>query len=168
MDRQLNDEAIAAHNQLRAAHGCPKLTLDPELARGAQKWAEELAKTKRLQHSNDKRFGENLAYQQSSVKAALSGQQATQMWYDEIHVHQYVEQFQPQSGHFTQVIWKGTQKAGFGRASSSDGKSIYVVGRYTPPGNMVGKFCENVPRPIRPVEKLPAKKRRKRAKCVIQ
>lgn len=38
------------------------------------------------------------------------------------------------TGHFTQVVWKGTKEVGFGYAGG------YVVGSYFPAGNMMGDF----------------------------
>ncbi|CAH8501841.1 unnamed protein product [Dicrocoelium dendriticum] len=152
IDRTLNQEAIAAHNRYRAAHGSPNLVYDESLARSAQRWAQEIAKRNRLQHSEARNCGENLGFKWCSAECSLSGDQVTKMWYDEIKDHDYNKEFQPKSGHFTQVIWKGTTKAGFGSARSSDGKSIYVVGHYLPAGNVVGQFKENVPRPIKSIE----------------
>ena len=45
-------------------------------------------------------------------------------------------------GHFTQVVWKGSNELGMGKASKGD--CTYVVGRYKPPGNYIGKEPENV------------------------
>lgn len=61
------------------------------------------------------------------------------------------------SGHFTQVVWKGSKEFGVGKALAKDGKTI-VVASYRPAGNMVGKFSENVLPPkdgkiILPVQK---------------
>jgi hypothetical protein len=43
-----------------------------------------------------------------------------------------------ETGHFTQLVWKGSKKVGFGLASK-DGKD-YVVAEYDPPGNYLGEF----------------------------
>ena len=50
------------------------------------------------------------------------------------------------TGHFTQVVWKGSTKLGIGRAESEQNgmKCAYIVGRYKPAGNMMGDFPENV------------------------
>ena len=51
------------------------------------------------------------------------------------------------TGHFTQVVWKGTKELGVGRASNTKKNGMvctYVVGRYRPAGNFQGKFQENV------------------------
>lgn len=47
------------------------------------------------------------------------------------------------TGHFTQVVWKESQKLGVGVARSSSGR-VYVVAQYTPPGNYLGQFQANV------------------------
>ncbi|KAF7231797.1 hypothetical protein EG68_11337 [Paragonimus skrjabini miyazakii] len=167
VDRKLNREAIAAHNYYRRAHGCPKLTYDDSLARSAQKWAEELARFGHMQHGQNVKYGENLSSKWTSNQASISGCEATQMWYDEVSFHDYTGDFSPKSGHFTQLIWKSTTKAGFGRATSSDGKSVYVVGHYWEAGNVIGKFRENVPRPIRSVEKYDPTRKPSKSKCAI-
>ncbi|VDQ05278.1 unnamed protein product [Trichobilharzia regenti] len=53
------------------------------------------------------------------------------------------------SGHFTQVIWKSSRKVGFGVKRADNGREVYIVARYQPPGNLFGEFRENVPRPTK-------------------
>ena len=50
------------------------------------------------------------------------------------------------TGHFTQVVWKGSTQLGIGRAESQEKgmKCAYIVGRYRPAGNMIGDFPQNV------------------------
>ena len=50
------------------------------------------------------------------------------------------------TGHFTQVVWKGSTELGIGRAEveRSGMKCAYIVGRYRPAGNMMGDFAQNV------------------------
>ena len=50
------------------------------------------------------------------------------------------------TGHFTQVVWKGSTTLGIGRAEieRSGMKCAYIVGRYRPAGNMMGDFAQNV------------------------
>ncbi|CAH8434740.1 unnamed protein product [Schistosoma bovis] len=147
MVNKLNKNAIQAHNELRALHGCPKISYDSKLASDSQKWAEHLASTNCMQHSKADGYGENLAFQMSTAGASLNGREATRNWYDEIKQHDFNGQNQPGTGHFTQVIWKSTNKAGFGSAFSKDGKKVYIVGRYKPAGNIIGYYADNVPKP---------------------
>ena len=50
------------------------------------------------------------------------------------------------TGHFTQVVWKGSTKLGIGRAETTKNgmKCAYIVGRYDPAGNMIGSYPANV------------------------
>ncbi|CAE7460982.1 mtcA2 [Symbiodinium sp. CCMP2456] len=83
--------------------------------------------------------------------------QMTQAWYDEINQPGYdwkKATFSPGTGHFTQVVWKGTKQVGM--ALSEDGR--FCVANYFPAGNMMGSFKENVlPRgtPYEPKKEAP-------------
>ncbi|CAH8824429.1 unnamed protein product [Trichobilharzia szidati] len=144
VDRQLNQVAIAEHNRLRALHGCPPLIYDENLAKDAQSWADNLCRMRMLKHSQPDGYGENLAYGTN-----IDGIKATHMWYDECKYHNYQGQFSSQSGHFTQLIWKSSKKVGFGVKRADNGRDVYIVARYQPPGNLFGEFRENVPQPTR-------------------
>jgi hypothetical protein len=50
------------------------------------------------------------------------------------------------AGHFTQVVWKETQKVGAGYVRLKFGNSNYVlfVCNYSPSGNYMGQFSKNV------------------------
>lgn len=48
------------------------------------------------------------------------------------------------TGHFTQLVWKNTQRVGAGIAYTSDRKKVYVVAQYSPPGNYQGQYQQNV------------------------
>jgi len=62
-------------------------------------------------------------------------------------MYNYNGGFQYSTGHFTQVVWKGSTKLGVGYAFGDGGREIYVVAQYTPPGNYMGQFGSNVLRP---------------------
>ena len=48
------------------------------------------------------------------------------------------------TGHFTQVVWKGSKELGMGRAKTADGSLTFVVGRYRPAGNVINYMADNV------------------------
>ena len=50
------------------------------------------------------------------------------------------------TGHFTQVVWKGSTVLGIGKADAEKNGMYctYVVGRYKKAGNFIGKYKENV------------------------
>ena len=52
------------------------------------------------------------------------------------------------TGHFTQVVWKGSTELGIGKATGKKNGMYctYIVGRYRPPGNFQGRFQQNVAR----------------------
>ncbi|XP_068695407.1 titin-like isoform X2 [Montipora foliosa] len=143
-------ECVVSHNYYRTFHDAPPLRWSPLLAAEAQNYAERLAKTDSLTHSGQKDRGENLAF---TWDIPLSAREAIDMWYDEVQDYDFENPgFTYDTGHFTQLIWVGTEEFGMGMTVAPDGKNI-VVGRYFPPGNIVGQFKENV-RP-REIEAIP-------------
>jgi len=80
-----------------------------------------------------------------SLRIDAIGAEATDAWYDEIKFYSFNRPgFAMSTGHFTQVVWKGSEKLGVGFAITSDGNSIYVVAQYSPQGNYMGQFGQNV------------------------
>lgn len=66
--------------------------------------------------------------------------------YEEIKLHTFgVEPKNLNSGHFTQVVWKESKELGV--AFAKNGGKVIVVANYSPPGNFIGHFAENVPPP---------------------
>ena len=47
------------------------------------------------------------------------------------------------TGHFSQVVWKGSKEIGVGKALTEDGR-VFVVCNYNPAGNVMGQFADNV------------------------
>ena len=136
------DVCLQTHNQYRAKHGAPPLKWSKECATKAEKWANHLAKTKKLEHSQQKGLGENLACFVRSSEVA--GNEPVDMWYGEIKNYNFNRgTFTPGTGHFTQVVWRESTELG---VAIAEGKNNYtvVVANYKPAGNMMGKFKENV------------------------
>jgi hypothetical protein len=78
----------------------------------------------------------------------MRGQTPTDDWYNEVQYYNYDQGgFSMKTGHFTQVVWKNTAKIGAGIAYNGARTKAYVVAQYTPPGNYLGQFKENVLRP---------------------
>ncbi|CAO1601034.1 hypothetical protein XANCAGTX0491_004702 [Xanthoria calcicola] len=140
-------KALQIHNQARrdvsksTGHNRPDLVWDNKLEKDATAYAQHLCRAnKGLQHSSgDQRpgQGENLAWSkpQGSVEAG------SQMWVNEkknYHGEKIGEGDFGAYGHFTQMIWPSTTRLGIGMARDDDG-GVFVVGRYSPPGNFSGK-----------------------------
>lgn len=148
---QFGQEATERHNKYRAVHGAKPLTLDTQLSKHAQKYAEKLANSCTFQHSGDPVYGENLYWAWSSDPAfALKGAEAVDSWYEEsLQCYNYShEPTDTESGHFTQLVWKRSERLGVGLAKSSAGRHIVVI-KYDPPGNYVGQYTANVMPPLR-------------------
>jgi len=138
-------QALDAHNQLRARHCAAPLVLDNTLNQKAQAYAQYLASNNRFEHSNNG-YGENLYMMSSSASlAGLHGNKGTQSWYDEIKDYSFNRPgFTMATGHFTQVVWKGTKRLGCGVAYANSDRKAVVVCNYDPPGNYQGQFPQNV------------------------
>jgi uncharacterized protein YkwD len=134
---------VEAHNRVRAKHCAGALTWSAKLAQVAQKWANSLRdKGCAFGHSNGS-YGENLA---AGTTGTLDPEAVVAMWYDEIAHYRFPDGgFSMQTGHFTQVVWRGTSQLGCGH-SQCKGMDIWVC-EYDPPGNWEGQYRENV-RPL--------------------
>ena len=136
-------EALEVHNKYRAKHHSPPLTLNKELCKIAQDYSEKLLQNNAVKYSfgkfkgND--MGENIFMCQGSE---ATGEMATNDWYNEIKNHDFKKDFQKDTGHFTQIIWKDTKEVGFGVANR--GNTYYVVANYYPPGNFLGQYSKNI------------------------
>ncbi|XP_064457520.1 Golgi-associated plant pathogenesis-related protein 1-like isoform X2 [Ornithodoros turicata] len=147
-DKQFREECLKRHNFYRANHGVPPLKHSDQLTKVAQDWADTLAKRDRFEHRPNNSYGENIYMSWSSdPNKEVPGAAAVDSWYSEIKDYTFgVEPRTLASGHFTQVMWKGSTEVGTARARSATGK-ILVVSNYSPAGNVVGHFAENVPPP---------------------
>ena len=137
--------ALDAHNNYRAKHHVGKLVLNQELCDIAQKYAEELARTGNFAHSgnsfHDDNMGENLF---ACYGMKITGKMMTDDWYNEENQYNFNNPgYISGTGHFTQIVWKGSKQVGFGYAQARDGY-YYGVANYYPAGNFIGEFEDNV------------------------
>jgi len=142
---QFQQEGLRMHNKYRKDHHVPELKLNKELCEKAQKYADHLAKINTMVHSQDKfkgaEMGENLYYC-SGFKP--DGGMPVTSWYDEIKDYDFKNGRSKGgvTGHFTQVVWKGSQHVGIGIGSK--GNNYFVVANYFPAGNWEGEYTNNV------------------------
>jgi uncharacterized protein YkwD len=134
------DAFVDAHNQRRAPHCAPPLAWSAKLAQLAQQWANSLRDQGcKFAHSGGS-TGENLA---AGTIGLLDPEAVVKMWYDEISQYRFPSGgFSMQTGHFTQVVWRGTSQVGCGH-SQCKGLDIWVC-EYDPPGNWEGQYRDNV------------------------
>ncbi|MBV6492227.1 MAG: hypothetical protein LDLANPLL_00220 [Turneriella sp.] len=136
-------EILQRHNTLRAKHGVAPLKWSTEVEKVAQDWATKIAREDNMRHRNPNKYGENIFWMSGREP---TGNNVVDAWYNEIKDYNYSNPgFSMKTGHFTQVIWKGSTELGCGSARSARG-GVYVVCNYNPPGNYMGRFPENVPK----------------------
>ncbi|KDR85172.1 hypothetical protein GALMADRAFT_233836 [Galerina marginata CBS 339.88] len=132
---------LSGHNTIRSQHGAAPLTWNNNLASKAQQWANGC----KFQHSGGSLgpFGENLAAGTGSYGIA----QAIKDWTDEVSRY---KPSNPTPSHFTQVVWKASTEVGCavktcnGIFDASFGPAKYFVCEYSPQGNIIGRFAQNV------------------------
>jgi uncharacterized protein YkwD len=131
------------HNNERDAVGSPPLRWSDSLAANAKNWAEHLAETLKgapitqASHSKGTGQGENLSQRgDSRGPSAISTADLLQGWVSEKNGYNLAPfDFNRDyaHAHYTQMVWKTTTEVGCGTASS--GNQVYLVCRYSPPGN---------------------------------
>lgn len=141
---------VTAHNTERLAVGAAPLIWDNDLGTAAATYAQQMAFTGRFEHSDRKArrgIGENLwmgthgAYTIEAMIGAWASEKRMFMpgifpansrngnWYE--------------VGHYTQMIWPATTRVGCALASTA--RTDYLVCRYSPAGNIDGRWVGPVP-----------------------
>jgi len=136
----LADKYLAAHNKYRCMHGVPPMKWNKDIAKNAQKWADKSGG--KMKHS-DKAFRQGVSgfsYLGENLAMGIKGEGAVKAWYSEIKDTDggKVAKFNSKTGHYTQVVWKGSTALGCGE------KGNLVVCMYGPGGNMGGQFTDSV------------------------
>ena len=152
MYNKVLSDMLQLHNYYRTRHSASSLTISQRLNHIAQKYAEYLAATGKFEHSGNRlgneTLGENLYMQWiSHGRVPVSARDAAKCWYDEIDLYNFKHpKYSEETGHFTQLVWKSSQKMGVGVALSANGKEVYIVTNYYPAGNIInsGYFERNV------------------------
>lgn len=143
-DHAFQSSIVGRHNALRAKHGAAALQWNANVAKVAQDWADRIARSDQMKHRQPNKYGENIFWMSGG---AVTGEMVTNSWYGEIKDYNFARPgFGMSTGHFTQVVWKGSKEIGCGVAKSRRG-GTYVVCNYNPPGNYQGRFPENVAKP---------------------
>ena len=142
---QFPGRILAAHNAVRASLGLPPLAWDNALGSGAALYAQQMAITNVFQHSDRTGrpgIGENLWM---GTRGAYSVETMVGAWTSERRF--FVPGIFPNNsttgnwadvGHYTQMIWPTTQRVGC--AIASNGRTDYLVCRYSGKGNIDGKW----------------------------
>jgi pathogenesis-related protein 1 len=144
-------EVVAAHNKWRAEVGVGKLSYSPDLARSAQKWADNLKKSNQchMRHSKPEgKYGENIYWASAIVWSSgrrelqkIPSSKPVDSWGSERQDYDYAtNSCKPgkMCGHYTQMVWKSTTKVGCAIAVCEDTQDQVWVCQYQPAGNWVG------------------------------
>ncbi|WP_207497137.1 CAP family protein [Aridibaculum aurantiacum] len=135
------------HNQARKEVGVQPLEWSTSMSSYAQEWANYLAATKgcdlihRQRAGEDgKKYGENLFW--GSSTRSYQPSDASNAWYSEKGSYVYDQLANNNwntTGHYTQMIWKGSREIGVGVAYCAGG-GLIVVANYYPAGNVISQY----------------------------
>lgn len=146
---QSKNIGVQTHNEYRYVHCTKPLFEDRNLTKIAQVHANYLLKNNLFEHGHlydysGRRIGQNLYVVWNSVKNDSEIiKMAIKRWYKESNNYNYQNsQYRQGTGHFTQLIWNSTNTVGI--AISKGNNKHIVVADYFPPGNVNGKFKDNV------------------------
>ena len=150
MNFKLTDQevvAITAHiNGYRAKHHAKAIAHSDVITSFSQSYAEKLSATNTFEHSRNRQYGENLASfggYKNDMAALIK--QSIDLWYSEVKLYDYEKAtFVSGTGHFTQLCWNNSTKFGVGYAFDATTRRSVVCMNFDPPGNMMGRFKDNV------------------------
>ena len=139
----IEQEILKAHNKYRSEVGLSPLRWSNELEADAKRWAAQLTKSQKFEHSRKRDGqGENLWM---GTSKRFSFTQMVDSWGEE---KKYFKRgaFPNVSttgkwsdvGHYTQIVWKDTSHVGCAGFDGPDGK-YRLVCRYKKPGNFRGQ-----------------------------
>ncbi|KDQ15192.1 hypothetical protein BOTBODRAFT_145235 [Botryobasidium botryosum FD-172 SS1] len=140
------DAYINGQNSMRARHGAKALAWSDALAQKAQQWTNGC----KFQHSGGSLgpYGENLS---AGTGGGFTIAAAVKLWTDEECMVGDTASYQTGvPSHFSQVVWKGTTQVGCaytmcnGIFDPSYGQARFVACEYSPAGNVIGQFPQNV------------------------
>jgi uncharacterized protein YkwD len=147
----LKDQVLADVNASRAKYDARPLTWNDGLFPSADQWARAC----RFQHSDSRgRYGQNLYATSAATSATDAIREAFKSWMTEASKYNYNNPgFSSATGSFTQMVWKGTTQLAVSVAQCPADTilpfaSYFVVARFTPPGNYLGQFPQNVGRRV--------------------
>ncbi|KVI01388.1 pathogenesis-related protein PR-1-like [Cynara cardunculus var. scolymus] len=129
---------ISLQNQARAALRVPPLTWDPQLARYANLYASQRRQDCLLKHSNGP-YGENIFWGSGD---GWNPAQAAAAWLAERQWYTYGSNScngGQECGHYTQIVWKTTRRIGCAKVACFQGRGVFMICNYDPPGNYIGE-----------------------------
>jgi hypothetical protein len=157
-DAAFNQECLEAHNQYRSMHGAPPVALDDAAIAHAVQRAQAASTMDGISTPpgpGSRGYGENRYWFATYENEPASCGEAVRVWYEQRWTGGYDWDrpgYSPDTASFTQVVWKGTDVLGCGRASGhpegGESHQTFIVCSYGPAGNIIGRFRDNVGAPV--------------------
>lgn len=134
-DQTFTSAILNSTNFYRAEHNASDVTWNTTLEDFANDYLDSTNCD--IEHSGGP-YGENLAQGYRNATASVEA------WGEERDDYNFKKgEFDTDTGHFTQLVWKTTTDVGCGRKMCGD-KGWYLACEYWPRGNVVGQFKEEV------------------------
>lgn len=133
-------------NTYRAKHQSPPLTWDESIATFSQEWSYQLLTNNDFSHSGTTLYGENLAYYKGYGTDTMTLlKKSIDAWYNEVTLYNYSKpRYSSGTGHFTCLVWKSSTKYALGISIDLATATAIITMNTSPPGNVAGKYQENV------------------------
>lgn len=129
---------LSYHNDVRAIHQVGPLEWDQTLADFAAQAIANDAPTCNFEHTGGP-YGENIAIGYGDVYKGMH------VWYAEGTKYNYSDpHFSGETGHFTQMVWKSSQKLGCAHGQCANNGPLLVFCEYDPRGNIYQSMGDNV------------------------
>ncbi|KAK9076800.1 hypothetical protein SSX86_005134 [Deinandra increscens subsp. villosa] len=131
------NDFISIQNQARTTLRMPPLVWDTKLARYADVYAKRRQQDCLLKHSNGA-YGENIFWGSGD---GWNPAQAAAAWVAERRWYSYGSNScnGQECGHYTQIIWKTSSRIGCARVTCFQGRGVFMICNYDPPGNYIGE-----------------------------
>lgn len=133
-------------NTFRKKYQASALTWSTAVATSAQGSSNTCVFAHNSNQLHTLHYGENLSAASGSANWPL----AISLWTSEAKLYNFKKPgFSSATGHFTQVVWRGTKTVGCGYTNCAKqlGMGMYAC-RFYPAGNVLGQFPTNVKAPL--------------------
>ena len=142
---QIKKDILNKHNYYRSRHQVNDLKWNKEIQVIAQAYSEKIAPGHSLVHSSNTYKGDPLGENLYMSYGSMNGEAASNAWYNEVDNYDFSSHTSKDgkvTGHFTQLVWKGSKEIGCGAAC--DGTYCVCTCNYYPAGNFIGNYDSNV------------------------
>ena len=82
---KIRTDILSNHNYHRKRHQVDNLVRKASIEKVAQSYSEYLASIEQMMHSDNDQYGENLFFCYASNSICVTGEKASQAWYDEVY-----------------------------------------------------------------------------------